>query len=192
MSTVMQHVDIIDIKFDIKELLIGLDHVLNICDWHEDHNQIGITHSLDHNTAGAWYDATGSLTYSWGKDAFDGKGNLRAVERTRSESDFSKFVQEFNSTIWRNVYDDLSKRYKLGRVRLMRSRPKSCLSWHVDNEMRLHIPLITNPGARLVIEDHANHLIADGSVYLADTTKFHTAFNAGLQHRIHLVACVLE
>jgi Aspartyl/Asparaginyl beta-hydroxylase len=188
----MQHVDIIDIKFDINELLVGLDQVLQICDWHEDHNQIGLTHSLDQDTAGAWYDATGSLTYAWGKDAFDENGNLRTNLRTRSEQDFTRFVQEFSHTVWQDVYNKLSHRYRLGRVRLMRSRPKSCLSWHTDNEMRLHIPLITNPGARLVIEDSANHLVADGSVYLADTTKFHTAFNAGLQPRIHLVACVLD
>ena len=45
---------------------------------------------------------------------------------------------------------------------------------------------------QLGIEDTANHLPADGTVYIADTTKYHTAFNSGLDDRIHLVACLLD
>ena len=69
---------------------------------------------------------------------------------------------------------------------------QSTIRRQVDTEKRLHIPIITNPGAHLVIEDTANHLPADGTVYIADTTKYHTAFNSGLDDRIHLVACLLD
>ena len=188
----MKHIEKTDISFDISELCNGLSQVLEICDWHPDHNQIGITHSLGNGANQSWYDATGSLEYQWGNDAFDENGQLRKSTRKRSEHEFVTFVSEFDHTIWKQVYDVLSTRYKLGRIRLMRSKPKSCLSWHKDSEKRLHIPIITNPGARLVIEDAANHLIADGSVYIADTTKSHTAFNAGLEPRIHFVACILD
>ena len=72
------------------------------------------------------------------------------------------------------------------------TQPRSCLSWHVDDEPRLHIPLITNPGAHLVIEDTANHLPADGSAYMANTVLHHTAFNGGDDPRIHLVVGILS
>jgi len=188
----MRNITKLDLRFDIDQLKQGLDDVLAICDWHPDHRQIGITHSLGADAQAAWHDATGSLTYVWGHDAFDTDGNLRKHTVHRLESDFKYFTREFNHTIWREVHNQLAGRYTLGRVRLMLSRPKSCLSWHTDGERRIHIPIITNPGARLVIEDDAHFLPADGSVYLADTTLHHTAFNSGLEPRIHLVACVLN
>jgi hypothetical protein len=181
-----------DLRFNIDELRSGLSDILSICDWHSSHNQIGLTHSLDSNADAAWYDGTGSLIYAWGNDPFDQSGNLKKNQITKKESDFVHFVREFENTVFKNVYDIISTRYNLGRIRLMRSRPKSCLSWHADSEKRLHIPIITNLGAHLVIEDTANHLPADGTAYIADTTKYHTAFNAGLDDRIHLVACLLD
>jgi len=181
----------LDLKFDLSDLLGGLEQVLSICDWHPDHRQIGITHALAPDTTAAWHDATGSLTYRWGPDHMDEHGQLRRQEIVRKESDFTNFVSEFEHTVWRHVYDQLSARYQLGRIRLMLSRPKTCLSWHRDHERRIHIPRITNQGARLVIEDTAHHLPADGSVYLANTTLHHTAFNSGLEPRIHMVACML-
>ena len=187
----MNTVERLDFQFDHAQLTAGLAAVLAICDWHPDHRQIGLTHALGPGAKAAWHDAAGSLIFKWGSDHLDENGQLRRQETVRRESDFGTFVAEFEHTVWRTVYDQLSARYQLGRVRLMLSRPKTCLSWHRDHERRIHIPLITNPGARLVIEDTAHHLPADGSVYLANTTLHHTAFNAGNEPRIHLVACVL-
>jgi hypothetical protein len=188
----MTHVEKLDIQFDLPRMLSDLDKILHICSWHPDHRQIGLTHSLGDNAKEAWYDATGSLQYVWGNDAVDEHGHLRAKHIIQNESDFSYMVQEFKNTVFAEIIDTLRLDYALGRVRLMMSRPKSCLSWHTDNEKRLHIPLVTNLGAHLVIENEANHLPADGSVYIANTTLYHTAFNAGLEPRIHLVACVLN
>ena len=71
-------------------------------------------------------------------------------------------------------------------------QPRSTLSWHRDPEPRLHIPIITNPGSIMVIDNVAKHLPADGSVWITNNTKYHNAFNGGEQNRIHLVACVLD
>ena len=65
-------------------------------------------------------------------------------------------------------------------------------SWHRDPEPRLHIPIVTNKGCMMVIENVAKHMPADGSVTITNNTKFHNFFNGGEQARIHLVACVLE
>ena len=188
----MIHVEKLDTSFDLKRMLSDLDRILQICHWHPDHRQIGLTQSLGDNAKEAWYDATGSLQYVWGNDAVDDHGNLKKQQIVRKESDFSFTVQEFKDTIFFEIIETLRSNYRLGRVRLMMSRPKSCLSWHTDSERRLHIPIITNPGAHLVIENEATHLPADGSVYIANTTLYHTAFNAGLEPRVHLVACMLD
>ena len=188
----MKHVEKLDIGFNIADLTSGLDAILKICHWHPDHSQIGLTHSLESSASKTWYDVTGSLRYTWGRNPFGDDNRLKENEKIRNESDFVNFVSEFDQTFFRHVYDVLSSRFKLGRVRLMYLKPKMCLSWHKDAQRRLHIPIITNTGAHLVIDDTANHLPADGSVYLANTTLFHTAFNAGLEARIHLIAGLLD
>ncbi|MDA8945188.1 aspartyl/asparaginyl beta-hydroxylase domain-containing protein [Candidatus Pelagibacter ubique] len=108
------------------------------------------------------------------------------------ESKYTHLVSEFEDTYFKEVYEILSKRFKLGRVRLLLKEPRSTLSWHKEPEPRLHIPIITNPGCSMVIENVAKHLPADGNVTITNNTKYHNFFNGGEQDRIHLVACLLE
>ena len=108
------------------------------------------------------------------------------------EEKYTQLVPEFEKTYFKEVYDTLSKKFKLGRVRLLLKEPRSTLSWHKDPECRLHVPIITNKGCSMVIENVAKHLPADGKVWITNNTKYHNFFNGGEQARIHLVACVLE
>ena len=108
------------------------------------------------------------------------------------ESKYTQIVPEFENTYFSEVYEILKSKYKLGRVRILLKEPRSTLSWHRDPEPRLHIPIITNAGCSMVIDNVAKHLPADGSVTITNNTKYHNFFNGGEQARIHLVACVLE
>ena len=108
------------------------------------------------------------------------------------EKQYTQLVPDFENTYFKEVYKILSKKFKLGRVRLLLKEPRSTLSWHKDPEPRLHIPIVTNLGCSMVIENVAKHLPADGSVTITNNTKYHNFFNGGEQARIHLVACVLE
>ncbi len=108
------------------------------------------------------------------------------------ETKYTQLVPEFEKTYFKEVFETLSKRFKLGRVRLLLKEPRSTLSWHKDPECRLHIPIITNKGCSMVIENVAKHLPADGNVWITNNTKYHNFFNGGEQARIHLVACILE
>ena len=108
------------------------------------------------------------------------------------ESKYTELMPEFQNTYFNEVYDTLKRKFKLGRVRLLLKEPRTTLSWHKDPEPRLHIPIITNLGCSMVIENVAKHLPADGHVTITNNTKYHNFFNGGEQARIHLVACVLE
>ena len=108
------------------------------------------------------------------------------------ETKYTQLVPEFEKTYFKEVYEVLAKKFKLGRVRLLLKEPRSTLSWHKDPECRLHVPIITNKGCSMVIENVAKHLPADGKVWITNNTKYHNFFNGGEQARIHLVACVLE
>ena len=74
----------------------------------------------------------------WTKPDSSGKEVVRDV--TINESKYTEFVEDFKNTYFKEVYDELSKRFKLGRVRLLLKEPRSTLSWHRDPEPRLHIP----------------------------------------------------
>ena len=108
------------------------------------------------------------------------------------ESKYTELVPEFEDTYFKEVYETLKSKFKLGRVRLLLKEPRSTLSWHKDPEPRLHIPIVTNKGCMMVIENVAKHMPADGSVTITNNTKFHNFFNGGEQARVHLVACVLD
>jgi hypothetical protein len=122
----------------------------------------------------------------------DSSGKEEVRDEKINESAYSEFIGDFKKTYFQEVFDVLSAKYKLGRIRILLKQPRSTLSWHRDPEPRLHIPIITNPGCHMVIDNVAKHLPADGSVWITNNTKYHNAFNGGEENRIHLVACVLD
>ena len=107
------------------------------------------------------------------------------------ESKYTELVPEFENTYFNEVYKTLSKKFKLGRVRLLLKEPRSTLSWHKDPEPRLHIPIITNLGCSMVIENVAKHLPADGGVWFINQGWKHSAWNLGQTDRIHLIVSVM-
>ena len=122
----------------------------------------------------------------------DEKGKEVKRDVPIEEEKYTQILPEFKKTYFNEVYETLKSRFKLGRVRLLLKEPRSTLSWHKDPEPRLHIPIITNKGCMMVIENIAKHMPADGTVTITNNKKFHNFFNGGEQARIHLVACVLE
>ena len=181
-----------DVKFDISKLKQACDDVLRIRGFD---TSLGIPHF-----AGI------SLNQIPGDpDSIKGN-NVRGIYWTRPDSTgvevqreskidegkYTEFVEEFKNTYFKEVYDELTKKFKLGRMRLLLKEPRSTLSWHRDPEPRLHIPIYTNPGAIMVVDKVAKHMPADGSVWITNNTKYHNAFNGGEENRVHLVACVLN
>ena len=122
--------------------------------------------------------------------------NEEGVEEQREkkvdENLYTELRPEIKNTYFEKVYNKLSKHFVLGRVRILLLKPRKCLSFHRDPEPRLHIPIISQPGALMVVEDFCTHLPADGSVYYMNTTKYHSALNGSEENRIHLVATILD
>ena len=180
-----------NLNFDISKLRNDLDNVLKA----KKFNSLGVTHfgaiplnqipndrsSIEGNNIRGKY---------WTIADETGKEVSRDVDI--DESKYTQLVPEFENTYFKEVYVTLSKRFKLGRVRLLLKEPRSTLSWHKDPECRLHVPIITNKGCSMVIENVAKHLPADGKVWITNNTKYHNFFNGGEQARVHLVACVLN
>jgi hypothetical protein len=181
-----------DIKFDINELQKAYKEILKIKNFDSpkeisNFGAISLTQIPGDPDSIKGHKARGVY---WTKPDSTGKETIRDV--TIDEAAYSEFIEDFKNTYFKEVYDDLSSKYKLGRVRILLKQPRSTLSWHRDPEPRLHIPIITNPGSIMVIDNIAKHLPADGSVWITNNRKYHNAFNGGEEDRIHLVACVLD
>lgn len=111
-------------------------------------------------------------------------------EELVQEIEFSELNSNYKGTYFEHIHQELSKRYPIGRMRVMMKDSYNCNSWHRDPEPRLHIPIHTNPGALFIVNHHCTHMPADGSVYFTDTRGYHTALNGGESQRIHLVAAL--
>jgi len=181
-----------DIKFDINKLQKAYQEIIKIKNFEapaeiSNFGAISLTQIPDDPDSIKGHKARGVY---WTKPDSTGNESIRDV--SIDEADYSEFIEEYKNTYFKEVFDILSSKYKLGRVRILLKQPRSTLSWHRDPEPRLHIPIITNPGSIMVIDNVAKHLPADGSVWITNNTKYHNAFNGGEENRIHLVACVLD
>jgi len=181
-----------DLKFDINKLRSALKQVLSIKSYDDAAGTKFIAGISLNQIPGDPDSAKGENVKGiyWTKPDKTGKEAVRA--KKINESAYTEFIKDFEDTYFKEVYDILSKKFKLGRVRILLKEPRSTLSWHRDPEPRLHIPIITNPGSIMVVEEIAKHLPADGSAWITNNTKYHNAFNGGEEDRIHLVACVLD
>lgn len=130
-----------------------------------------------------------SLIYDW--DNYNVNTHKEVPLRTEKllESSFIEPCDFFKGTYIEEVVGQLRKEYNVYRGRMMLSRYKTCLSMHTDPTPRLHVPLITNPDAFMVVDNQIIRL-PYGGTYIVDTRLPHTAINAGTKHRIHLVFCV--
>ena len=182
----------LDIKFDVEKLQAAYKEVIKIKNFESpeeitNFGAISLTQIPGDPSSIKGHKARGVF---WTKPDSTGKEVTRDV--SVDEEKYSEFIDDYKDTYFKDVYEALSKKYKLGRVRILLKQPRSTLSWHRDPEPRLHIPIITNPGCIMVIDNVAKHMPADGHAWITNNTKYHNFFNGGEEDRIHIVACVLN
>lgn len=133
----------------------------------------------------------GSLLYDWSKSNTNTQGQLNVPLREvpLQEQDFTELCDPFKNTIFEELFLILNKKYKLGRVRIMESDSKTCLTWHKDTSTRLHYPIKTQQGCFMVIQDEVFH-IPQNEWWHTNTKVLHTAFNGSKETRLHLVVAI--
>ena len=101
---------------------------------------------------------------------------------------------EFRNPIWDYLEytNKIISELKIHRTRLIRLDSQFCYTYHKDFSQRIHIPLITNPNVFFIVDDELHRYPADGSSYLINTTKYHTAVNASKRDRWHIVGCTSQ
>ena len=138
---------------------------------------------------------SGSLELDWNNkqtiinDDGTQQTHVPRLQNPRQESDFNTLCSVFKDTLFEDVYKNLDRKYNIGRIRLMKMKPKTCLSWHIDLCARVHFPIKTQDGCIMVIENEVMHMAA-GTWWYTNTHNKHTAVNASNQDRIPLVCSV--
>lgn len=175
----------LDLRFDIERLREALNAVLGIVEYQGDGfhaipvtRRPGTVGTTANDLSGRYYirpDATYTEV---------------AREDIVDEHAFTEFVPELQGTYFEEVYESLTARFRVGRMRILMKPPMTCNSWHRDPEPRIHIPVHSNPGAVFIVNHHCTHLPADGSVYFTDTRGYHCAINGGEHPRVHIVAAL--
>jgi hypothetical protein len=107
-------------------------------------------------------------------------------KRQGNEVEYTNLNPFFKNTI----FEELIKKYKLLRTRLMWVAPYACYSMHKDQTPRIHVPMITNSECYFVFKKGAIQHLPVGSVYCVDTTQFHTFMNCSDKPRLHLVGVI--
>lgn len=154
------------------------------------HNQICINDAIENSSD--VLSGVGSLNSDWSKFKFvSGELRVPRQQHVKKEIDFKYICNQFKYTVFEDIYKELCSKYKIGRVRIMRSKPKTCLSWHNDKTSRIHYPLKTQEGCFMLFEDQVFHLEKE-TWYITYTKNYHTAFNSSTENRVHLVASVLD
>lgn len=113
--------------------------------------------------------------------------NIGELDGYLSELDYTEFIPEFNHTYFKEIYDYFNSMVNIGRIRLIKSYPQFCLSWHHDNDDKIHIPIKTNNGVRMIVEDEVMHMPAGSTTIMRTNKNMHSTMNGGNEDRIHLV-----
>lgn len=178
----------LELKFDINELQKALAEVLKKTDFKGDLDAGFGAFSLTRRP-GVEVETANDLSGLFFTRVDETYEEVRR-EEVVDEFKFTELVPAFKGTYFEHVHSELTKRFSIGRMRVLSKGLYNCNSWHRDPEPRLHIPIITNPGSLFLVNHHATHLPADGSVYFTDTRGYHTALNGGETHRVHIVAAL--
>ncbi len=83
------------------------------------------------------------------------------------------------------------------RVRIIKLTAGLASAWHRDMPdnidcVRLHVPIITNPGCFFEIEGNQAHMPATGDSYLVRVNRLHRVVNRGTKDRYHMVMDIVD
>lgn len=171
-----------------------------LIEWHEHHKQICINTHKDYkdkkfDNIPPCHIGTGSLIFNWADAGVDmdqeKRTSVEVIEERLHEYDFDIISPEFKGTLFEELFDTLRSKHDLGRLRFMKMTQRKCLSWHEDYTPRLHVVLDSHEGNFMVIEDEVKHM-PNYTTWKTDTTYKHTAFNASMYPRVHIVGVLLD
>jgi hypothetical protein len=157
--------------------------------------KIDLEHLLVEANALAWDDTikqyrpqTAVQNADGNEDYLEGTGSKPG----QTDDKWANLRSDLSNTWWETFFASLP--WRVYRTRIMIMPPRSCYSIHSDTSPRLHIALKTHPQAKFIFTNPPElvHVPADGYVWWVDTREEHTAINASLEPRWHLLLSLVN
>lgn len=177
----------IDVDIDHSKLLDDFNR-LNL-DKFLDKEPFQLAVQCRQNSTSQLYESCGSLIFDWQEYEKNPNGKMPLRKEKFKETDFTETCDLFKGTYIENVIDKIKKKHNIVRGRFMKMMHKTCLTMHSDSSPRIHIPIYTNTGCMMIVNNTIIHMPTE-HVYFVDTTLPHTALNASKKDRVHLVFCI--
>lgn len=109
------------------------------------------------------------------------------IDGFQKNSEYTEFVPTYNHTYFKEVYDFLSSKMRIGRMRLINYYPFMTTEFYRDNEDKIIIPIESDNNIKLILENQVTS-IPEGETWYIDTKdKQHMISNGGLKTGVYLV-----
>lgn len=171
---IMQNNSVVELQnaFDANEILLCIENlVFKDDEWDYDNWFAFDQFSLRGNN---WFEGIGSLL---AENNLDYTYNYVTNNKKIQGSYLEKVILDVISVAEQDGV-------RLGRIRCMRLKPKTCLTLHKDfEEFRYHIPLKTCFKSFFIENDCIYRMPHIGKLYRFKTNSFHMAVNASLEER---------
>jgi hypothetical protein len=178
-------------SFNLNEELL-LRELVRVQEMYKGH-RIRITHSdLDNEFAPC--DVTHSPSNTILADMYKETSNFSMYKTWNSNNILKPFQKTYTEKFVKEVDQWLSTiGLRCTMVKFWTLKEGTCWPLHSDPEpYRYHIPLKTNIGSMMVVDDKLYTMPEIGSLYKMRIDVLHTAINAGASERVHLVFDVTE
>lgn len=173
--------DVLKIKtsFDIKKIASDVTEVLSSYeqikkDKYEEYVGLGLQYSNEENPL---YDAIPQFAYIDQAGVVDKTRDSKIIfKKNKIGEKFSYIFEEFNSLIF-------------FRGRILTAKPNIKMSPHTDGDFiyNVHVPVFSNPLAKIIIDNKGYYLEPDGSLYVVNATKPHYIVNESQTERVHII-----
>jgi len=183
----MKFFEKLDYYFDIEKLQNEVENLVSTIGF-QGEDQMSLVYRDGHKQD-CWTDGAGT-SFQFDENRNPLRDNNGEILRRFTEDQFKYINPGLEGTEIEKVYLTLKQKYKLSRYRIAKIEPKKCYGWHKDEEIRIHVPVITAPGCFVITEDgNATHLPATGEAYIFYARNgYHTAINADYKiNRLHLL-----
>jgi hypothetical protein len=140
-----------------------------------------------------------SKTLAWNKES--GQFDLQVALQSggtgshpgQADEKWGGLREDLFGTYWEEFFKSLP--VPVYRSRIMMMKPRTCYSIHSDMNPRLHIAIKTHDHARFIFTEEPSkiiHIPSDGYMYYVNTRLQHTAINASLIERWHIVMSLVN
>lgn len=114
------------------------------------------------------------------------------IDGFQKNYEYTEFVPTYNHTYFKDVYEFLSSKMRIGRMRLVKYYPFMTTEWYKDCENKIIIPIETDDNIKVVIENEVRTIPLGQTWYANTKDKYHLICNGSNTDGMYLIISLGE